>query len=205
MADSRQAYIKALASAVNDEIVVCYLGPSAVLWANARPRPANLFLRDGMSLAIPVALGVALSLPDHHVFVMEGDGSLLMHLGALVTAGVENLPNLTILLFNNGIYESSGAQWIPARGLDYAALALACGLHFAETVNVAVELPGRLQAARQAGVTGLLSLATEPVSNFTPQPFPLSPVEIRVDFLRWAQAARGTRVTGAGSASGERR
>jgi thiamine pyrophosphate-dependent acetolactate synthase large subunit-like protein len=194
-----------LATVVHDEIVVCYLGPSAVLWANARPRPANLFLRDGMSLAIPVALGVALSLPDHHVLVMEGDGSLLMHLGALVTAGVENLPNLTILLFNNDVYESSGGQRIPARGLDYAALALACGLRFAETVNVAVELPGRLRAAQRAGVTGLLALVTEPVSNFSPPPFPLSPMEIRVDFLRWAQASRGSRVTGARSASGERR
>ena len=52
------------------------------LWA-AGPRPQNFYMLGSMGLAIPIALGVALAQPQRQVIALEGDGSLLMQLGAL--------------------------------------------------------------------------------------------------------------------------
>src|SRR5690349_23080928 len=54
------------------------------LWATGQ-RPENFYMLGSMGLAVPIGLGVALAQPQRKVFVLEGDGSLLMQLGALGT------------------------------------------------------------------------------------------------------------------------
>ena len=51
------------------------------LWASGQ-RPQNFYMLGSMGLAIPIALGVAIAQPQRHVIALEGDGSLLMQLGA---------------------------------------------------------------------------------------------------------------------------
>jgi sulfopyruvate decarboxylase subunit beta len=82
-----------------------------------------------------LGLGIALAQPDRRVIVCNGDGSMLMNLGALVTITAEAPRNLTLLVFDNGVYEVTGAQATPGsagaradgRSVDYAAIARACG------------------------------------------------------------------------------
>jgi thiamine pyrophosphate-dependent acetolactate synthase large subunit-like protein len=83
-----------------------------------------------MGLAIPIALGVAIAQPRRKVFVLEGDGSLLMQMGCLATVAARRPPNLAILLLDNGTYQITGGQGTPAEqaGTDYVAVARACGL-----------------------------------------------------------------------------
>ena len=52
------------------------------LWASGQ-RPQNFYMLGSMGLAPSIALGVALAQPERRVFALEGDGSMLMHLGAL--------------------------------------------------------------------------------------------------------------------------
>jgi len=63
------------------------------LWA-AGQRPENFYMLGSMGLAVPIALGVALAQPQRKVFVLEGDGSLLMQLGALGTVAASAPKNL---------------------------------------------------------------------------------------------------------------
>ena len=65
------------------------------LWAAGR-RPQNFYMLGSMGLALPIALGVALAQPRRRVFALEGDGSLLMQIGALVTIGKLKPKNLTM-------------------------------------------------------------------------------------------------------------
>lgn len=99
------------------------------LWA-AGHRARNFYMLGSMGLAIPIGLGVALAQPDRRVFVLEGDGSLLMQLGCLSTVAAQAPRNLAILLLDNGTFQITGGQATPAAqsGTDLVAVARACGL-----------------------------------------------------------------------------
>jgi thiamine pyrophosphate-dependent acetolactate synthase large subunit-like protein len=93
------------------------------LWA-AGHRPQNFYMLGSMGLAIPIALGVAIAQPRRHVVALEGDGSLLMQLGCLATVAMRAPKNLTIVLWDNGIYQITGAQpTASAATADLAAIA----------------------------------------------------------------------------------
>ncbi|MBR0773331.1 hypothetical protein JQ625_00670 [Bradyrhizobium diazoefficiens] len=98
------------------------------LWA-AGHRPQNFYMLGSMGLAFPIALGVALAQPDRRVFALEGDGSLLMQLGALSTIAALKPKNLIMIVMDNGIYQITGAQPTPAAGIaDIVAIAAGSGL-----------------------------------------------------------------------------
>lgn len=98
------------------------------LWA-AGHRPQNFYMLGSMGLAFPIALGVALAQPHRRVFALEGDGSLLMQLGALSTIATLKPKNLIMIVMDNGIYQITGAQPTPAASVaDIVAIATGSGL-----------------------------------------------------------------------------
>ena len=98
------------------------------LWA-AGHRPQNFYMLGSMGLAFPIALGVALAQPERRVFALEGDGSLLMQLGALSTIAALKPKNLIMIVMDNGIYQITGAQPTPAANVaDIVAIATGSGL-----------------------------------------------------------------------------
>ena len=113
----------------NEEAVIGGIGNTNFdLWA-AGHRPQNFYMLGSMGLAFPIALGVALAQPDRRVFALEGDGSLLMQLGALATIAALKPKNLIMVVMDNGIYQITGAQPTPAAGVaDIVAIATGSGL-----------------------------------------------------------------------------
>jgi phosphonopyruvate decarboxylase len=81
-----------------------------------------------MGLASSHALGLALGRPDKRVIVLDGDGSLLMNLGTLVTTAEAAPKNLYHFVMENGTYEANGGHPIPGRGaVSFAGLARSAG------------------------------------------------------------------------------
>ncbi|TWI72365.1 phosphonopyruvate decarboxylase [Desulfobotulus alkaliphilus] len=74
-----------------------------------------------------IALGVALGRPEKRVICLDGDGSLLMHMGAIPVIGSMKPENFIHVLLNNGAHESVGGQPTVANRVDFASLSLACG------------------------------------------------------------------------------
>jgi thiamine pyrophosphate-dependent acetolactate synthase large subunit-like protein len=75
------------------------------------------------------ALGLALARPERRVICLNGDGSMLMTLGTLVTIAAAAPANLVLLVVVNGTYEVTGNQPIPgAARVDFAGLARAAGI-----------------------------------------------------------------------------
>jgi thiamine pyrophosphate-dependent acetolactate synthase large subunit-like protein len=113
----------------NEEAVIGGIGNTNFdLWA-AGHRPHNFYMLGSMGLAFPIALGVALAQRKRRVIGIEGDGSLLMQLGALSTIAALKPANLTMVVMDNGIYQITGAQPTPAAGVtDIVAVAQACGI-----------------------------------------------------------------------------
>ncbi|MEY9359783.1 thiamine pyrophosphate-dependent acetolactate synthase large subunit-like protein [Bradyrhizobium yuanmingense] len=118
-----------IAKLKHEEAVIGGIGNTNFdLWA-AGHRPQNFYMLGSMGLAFPIALGVALAQPDRRVFALEGDGSLLMQLGALSTIAALKPKNLTMIVMDNGIYQITGAQPTPAANVaDIVAIAIGSGL-----------------------------------------------------------------------------
>ena len=103
------------------------------LWAasenpNGR-RQQNFYMLGSMGLAVPIALGVAIAQPQRRTIALEGDGSILMQLGALGTVAARAQKNLIVVILDNGAYQITGGQkTLTDQGLDLVAVARASGL-----------------------------------------------------------------------------
>ena len=122
----RDECFRILARHVTDQAVVATYS-SAVDWVGVSPRPLNYLSIGAMGLDSSHGLGLALGRPDRRVIVLQGDGSLLMNLGCLVTIGAVAPKNLVHFVAHNETYEANGGHPIPQRGVDFANMARAAG------------------------------------------------------------------------------
>lgn len=81
----------------------------------------------GMGHTSQIALGVALGRPDRRVICVDGDGSVLMHMGSLAINGVSKAANFRHVLLNNGAHDSVGGQPTVGFQVDFPAIARASG------------------------------------------------------------------------------
>lgn len=124
----RKECLKAIARQVNDADIVLPVYSTAFDWIDIRPSPLNYLSHGAMGLASSHALGLALGRPDKRVIVLDGDGSLLMNIGALVTIAEAAPKNLYHFVMENGTYEANGGHPIPGRGaVSFAGLARSAG------------------------------------------------------------------------------
>jgi len=127
MMDRREC-LKAIARHVGDGDIVLPVYSTAFDWIDIRPHPLNYLSHGAMGLASSHALGLALGRPDKKVIVLDGDGSLLMNLGTLVTIAEAAPKNLIHFVCENGTYEANGGHPIPGRGrVSFADMARAAG------------------------------------------------------------------------------
>ena len=80
-----------------------------------------------MGLASSIGLGLALARSDKDIVVIDGDGSLLMNMGSLVTIFANNPNNLTWIVIDNGAYGSTGNQDTYAQVIDLSEIAKSVG------------------------------------------------------------------------------
>lgn len=106
--------IKKIITDLDDELVISNIGfPSRELYG-IKDRNNNFYMSGSMGMATPIALGLSLALEektdDRKVIVIDGDGSLLMNFGELITVYAQNPSNLIIALIDNEAYGSTGSQ-----------------------------------------------------------------------------------------------
>ena len=118
----------------NDDIVVAVYQTNFD-WMVLNPRPLNYVAVGAMGQASSHGLGLALANPDRRVFVFDGDGSLLMNLGSLVTVAGANPVNFHHFVFVNDCYEVNGAQPLPADDIDFAGFARAAGYRISQSFD----------------------------------------------------------------------
>lgn len=123
----RDDALRSLARHYPDGIVVPVF-QAAFDWMVIRPHPLNYVSIGAMGQASSHGLGLSLGCPNEPILVLDGDGSLLMNLGTLVTIASQKPKNLWHVLCNNGLYEVNGEYPIPGNGIvDFAGLARAAG------------------------------------------------------------------------------
>ena len=104
----------------------------------------------GMGHAVSIAAGIAMARPGGKVVCLDGDGAMLMHLGALTESAV--LPNLIHVVLNNAAHDSVGGQPTAARRLSLPDIARSCGYSRAVSTHDAATIASAIrQGLEHAG------------------------------------------------------
>lgn len=88
----------------------------------------NDFLTIGsMGHCSMIALGIALQKSNKNIYCIDGDGSIIMHMGNLTIIGQHAKNNIRHILINNGVHDSVGGQPTVGFHIDFQMIAKACG------------------------------------------------------------------------------
>ena len=118
--------IKIISEKLSNELVVCNIGfPSRELH-HLKDSSTHFYMLGSMGLASSIGLGLAMSV-NRKVVVFDGDGSVLMNLGSLVTIYNQNPKNLVLVVLDNECYGSTGSQCTYASTVDLWKIADAIG------------------------------------------------------------------------------
>ena len=124
----RDDALQALSKFVNEDDLIVAVYQTCFDWVALHPRDLNYVSVGAMGQASSHALGLAIGSPDRQVIVLDGDGSLLMNLGSLVTIGDVRPEKFLHLVFENGVYEVNGNHPIPGQGnVNFAGMAKSAG------------------------------------------------------------------------------
>ena len=113
-------------------------------------RPRDFYTVGSMGCSVSIANSIALQKPSKGVFVFDGDGAVLMQMGALSTVGHYKPKNLYHIVFDNASYDSTGGQPTVSPDVDFGKVALACGYKSAKTVEEKAELENAVKEIKSS-------------------------------------------------------
>jgi sulfopyruvate decarboxylase subunit beta len=175
---------------LEDRIVVTIMGAVAAELYSLGHRPNFFYLEHAMGLASSMGLGIALSLPEHQVIVLDGDGSLLMNLGTLSTLARYKPGNLLHIVFDNeSLLSVGGFPTATSTGTDLAGIARASGVPRVMEADTIEIFKNRVSEALKSNTLTTIVSKVEAVS---PKSFhmDLPLLENRFQFWRCLEAMR---------------
>lgn len=172
------ACTEAVLEATPDVVAVSNLGVASYVLAAVEDRERNFYQWGSMGVTSPTGLGLALAIDDP-VVVFEGDGSLLMSLGVLSTLGAVDPPNLTVVVWDNAIYGTTGGQPNYSSTTDFAGVAESCGVS-ATRVQTDDAFETAYRDATESDHTELIVCEVEPADPDSRPPFDFAHIKRRV-------------------------
>ncbi len=159
----REQVIECITEAAGQDVIVATTGKAGRELYEVRERRGQShkydFLTVGsMGHCSSIALGVALNKPDKKVWCIDGDGAVLMHMGAMAVIGNRKPKNLVHVVINNEAHESVGGMPTVSATMNIPQIALGCGYEWAVSVQTMEELKEKLQQAKAAAVLSLIEV-----------------------------------------------
>ena len=141
----------------NNEIIVSTTGKTSREVFEYRKKNyqghQNDFLTVGsMGHCSQIALGIALEKNGKQVYVLDGDGAVIMQMGSLAILGSEAPENFRHILLNNGAHDSVGGQPTAGFKTDFSAIANACGYNLSIRAETEKEIKDGL--SKMKGIPG---------------------------------------------------
>jgi sulfopyruvate decarboxylase subunit beta len=182
--------LQAIYPELQDRIVVTIMGAVAAELYTIGHRPNFFYLEHAMGLASSMGLGIALSMPEYQVIVLDGDGSLLMNLGTLSTMARYKPGNLLHIVFDNeSLLSVGGFPTATSTGTDLAGIARASGVPQVMEANT---LEGMQECVSEALKSHTFTAIVSKVEAISPKSFhmDLALLENRFQFSRCLEFMR---------------
>jgi phosphonopyruvate decarboxylase len=153
----REEIIRRIVDISGEDIIVSTTGKASRELFEVREQRGQAhkydFLTVGsMGHSSSIALGLALQKPNSRIWCIDGDGAILMHMGAMAVIGSNKPTNLVHLVINNRAHESVGGMPTVADNIKLAQIALGCGYSRARSVLNYDELNEALIEAKNSNI-----------------------------------------------------
>ncbi len=112
--------------------------------------PRDFYTVGSMGCSASIALGIALQKPNKKILIFDGDGSVLMQMGALSTIGHYKPKNIYHILFDNSSHDSTGGQPTNSSTVNFEKVALGCGYKTAKTAETKEDLIKKLDTTKKS-------------------------------------------------------
>lgn len=159
----REEIIRHIIAISGDDPIVCTTGKASRELFELREALGEGHERDfltvgSMGHSSSIALGIALQKPEEKVWVIDGDGAALMHMGAMAVIGATAPKSLVHIVINNGAHESVGGQPTAAGKIDLVTIAKGCGYSDVTSVQSFEDLGGALRKAKTTNELTLIEV-----------------------------------------------
>ncbi len=150
---TREEIIKHIVKASGEDPIVSTTGKASrelfeTRVANGQSHKYDFLTVGSMGHSSSIALGVAINKPDQRIWCFDGDGAVLMHMGAMAVIGANKPKNLVHIVINNGAHETVGGMPTVASEIDFVKIAEACGYPHAVSVDDFDALDRELEIAK---------------------------------------------------------
>lgn len=149
----REEIIRKIAQVSGEDAIVSTTGKASrelfeIREANGQSHKYDFLTVGSMGHSSSIALGIALQKPEKKVWIIDGDGAALMHMGSMALLGANEPKNIVHVVINNGAHETVGGMPTVAAKVDWLKIAEGCG--YSHVVSVADEdaLVKALEAAK---------------------------------------------------------
>lgn len=160
---SREEIIRHIVKASGEDPIVSTTGKASrelfeTRVANGQSHKYDFLTVGSMGHSSSIALGVAVNKPEQRIWCVDGDGAVLMHMGAMAVIGANKPKNLIHVVINNGAHETVGGMPTVASKINLVASAYACGYPNAVCVDNFDELDRELEAAKSRKELSLIEV-----------------------------------------------
>ena len=160
----REEIIRQIVQVSGDDLIVSTTGKASrelyeIREANVQGHKHDFLTVGSMGHSSSIALGIAVQKPKKRIWCIDGDGAVLMHVGAMALIGATKPKNLIHIVINNGAHETVGGMPTAAGCIDMAGIAIACGYPVAVRVSDMVQLEQALHEAKRANMLEFIEIA----------------------------------------------
>ena len=136
----REEIIQHIVKATGEDPIVSTTGKASrelfeTRVANNQSHKYDFLTVGSMGHASSIALGVAINKPEQKIWCVDGDGAVLMHMGAMAVLGANAPKNMVHIVINNGAHETVGGMPTVASNINLVGVAKACGYPYAVSVD----------------------------------------------------------------------
>lgn len=179
--------------AVRDAVFVSTTGMTSREVYEYRTASAGSHERDFLTVgcmghASQIALGIASQRLSRNVICLDGDGAVIMHMGALAVIGTSKCRNLKHIIINNGAHDSVGGQPTAGFLIDLCTIATACGYRWVARASSGPEIVARMREFEREEGPALLEIMVNRGARENLGRPTSSPGENKREFMRFLQA-----------------
>ena len=159
----REDVIRRVVAVAGDDIIVSTTGKASrglfeIREANGQSHDNDFLTVGSMGHSSSIALEIAIQRPDKKIWIIDGDGAVLMHMGAMAVIGSMKPKNIVHIVINNGAHESVGGQPTIMDKIDLVAIAQACGYSYTVSVENFEELVRELSVVAKRNELSLIDV-----------------------------------------------
>ncbi len=159
----REEVIKHITDCAKDDLIISTTGKASrelfeIREKNKQSHKYDFLTVGSMGHCSSIALGIALNTPTKKIWCIDGDGAVLMHMGAMAIIGNSNPDNFIHIIINNAAHETVGGMPTVADSINFAEIARGCGYKYIASVDNYDDLDKELKIIKNKNVLSALEI-----------------------------------------------